>query len=59
MSIPILLFLKTVILKDGTKPNPRIPGAKELEIQAQSIKKSGPGKVNAPFFARRGNETED
>ena len=59
MLFPILLFLKTVILKDGTKPNPRIPGAKELEIQAQSLKKFGPGKANAPFFAHRGNETED
>ena len=59
MSFPILLFLKTVILKDGTKPNPRIPGAKELEIQAQSLKQFPDKKGNKPFFAHRGNETED
>jgi len=51
MSIPILLILKTVILKEGPRPNPRIPGAKKLEIQAQTIKKTGPGKIPCPFVA--------
>jgi hypothetical protein len=50
MSIPILLILKTVILKEGPRANPRIPGAKELEVQAQTIKKTGPGKI-CPFVA--------